>query len=232
MTIPSKTALAAAALLLALPTTGHAQSVVLDEGTFRIWVDGREVGTEEFTIRRAGMGSDATIIAHAVVALDAADGARELRPVLEAVPADGTAAGYQLKISGSEATELSVNLAGGRYVSMLRSNVGEEEREFLARPETRIVETWVAHQYYFLRNVREGTRAPIIEPRSRRQVMILVGPWVDETLTLGASEVPARRVEFRAGDEVRIVWFDQQGRVLRVEVPSLGYRAQRDDLVG
>ena len=115
---------------------------------------------------------------------------------------------------------------------MLRSDVGEEEREFLARPETRIVEAWVAHQYYFLRSVREGGRAPVIEPRSRRQLQITAGPWVDESLTLGANRVEARKVVFTAGDETRTVWFDQQGRVLRVDVPALSYRAVREDLVG
>lgn len=223
---------AALAVLLLLPALASAQNVVLDQGTFRIWVDGREAGTEEFTIRRAGLGADATIIAHAVVSLTVPEGARELRPVLEALLPDGTASGYQLKISGSETTELSVNLAGRRYVSMLRSDVGEEEREFLARPETRIVEAWVAHQYYFLRGVREGERAHVIEPRSRRQVQLVVGVWSEEALTLGANVVQARKVALTSGDETRTVWFDQQGRVLRVDVPALGYRAQRDDLVG
>lgn len=227
----------AAGLLLSTATVlgtspASAQSVVLDEGTFRLWVDGTQAGTEEFTIRRAGMGADATIIAHAVVSLSIPDGARELRPVLEVMPDDGSASGYQLKISGSETTELSVNLAGRRYVSMLRSDVGEEEREFLARPRTRIIEPWVAHQYYFLRDAAAGQQLPVIEPRSRRQVQLTVGSLVDETIRIGSNDVPARKVTFQAGAEERIVWFDRQGRVLRVDVPALGYRAQREDLVG
>lgn len=222
--------LAPAAILAAAPA--GAQSVVLDEGTFRLWVDGTEAGTEEFTIRRAGMGADATIIAHAVVSLTVPAGARELRPVLEVLPNDGSASGYQLKISGAETTELSVNLAGRRYVSMLRSDVGEEEREFLARPRTRIIEPWVAHQYYFLRDAAAGAAVPVIEPRSRRQVQLEVGSVTEESLRVGSNDVPARKVTFRAGGEERIVWFDRQGRVLRVDVPALAYRAQRQDLVG
>lgn len=219
-----------AVALASSPASG--QSVVLDEGTFRLWVDGTEAGTEEFTIRRAGMGADATIIAHAVVSLSVPAGARELRPVLEVLPDDGSASGYQLKISGAETTELSVNLAGRRYVSMLRSDVGEEEREFLARPRTRIIEPWVAHQYYFLRDAAAGAPLPVIEPRTRRQVQLTVGSVVEETLRIGSNDVPARKVTFDAGGETRVVWFDRQGRVLRVDVPALAYRAQRQDLVG
>lgn len=221
-----------AAALVLVPVAVSAQSVVIDEGTFRILLDGRDAGTEEFTIRRAGLGPDATIFAHAVVKVDVGDGGRELRPVLEVLPPEGTASSYQLKISGSETTDVTVRLAGTRYASLLRSEVGEEEREFLARPETRIVEAWVAHQYYFLRNVREGSRAPVIEPRTRKQAQLVAGAWTDDRLRIGGTEVGARRVDFTAGSDVRSVWFDQQGRVLRVEIPALKYRAERQDLAG
>ena len=221
-----------AAGLFLIPALASAQSVVLDEGTFRITVDGKDVGTEEFTIRRSGIGDAATIIAHAVVSLSVSDGARELRPVLEALPADGSASGYQLKISGAETTELSVNLAGRRYVSMLRSDVGEEEREFLARPQTRIIEPWVAHQYYFLRDAPAGSQVPVIEPRSRRQLQLAAGSPTEESIRVGPNQVTARKVTFSAGGDVRTIWFDQQGRVLRVDVPALSYRAVREDLVG
>jgi hypothetical protein len=55
----------------------------------------------------------------------------------------------------------------------------------------------------------------------------------DQSLVLGPNSVPSRRVELSSeeGDD-RVVWFDRQGRVLRVEVPALGYAAERTDLVG
>jgi hypothetical protein len=45
--------------------------------------------------------------------------------------------------------------------------------------------------------------------------------------------VPARQSVFSEDDGTeRRVWFDRQGRVLRVEIPSLGWVAERTDLVG
>lgn len=225
-------ALLAALLLAGVPMPTSAQSVLVDEGRFAVRLGGRDAGTEEFAIRRAGMGNDATVIANAVVQLDTGNGHLELRPLLETVLPDGAAASYQLKVSGAQTAELSLVLAGRRYVSRIRTDAGEEEREFLARPETRILEEDVAHQYYFLRNVQEGSRVPVIEPRTRRQLQLVASAWTDEEVRIGAARVQARRVSFSGGDAERVVWYDRQGRVLRVEIPSRGYVAERQDLVG
>jgi hypothetical protein len=55
---------------------------------------------------------------------------------------------------------------------------------------------------------------------------------MDEELRLGPNRVDARKVVFRDGEQELIVWFDRQGRVLRVEIPTLQYVAERQDLVG
>jgi hypothetical protein len=225
-------ALALAVSALAQPGRGAAQSVVVDEGTFAVSLRGAPAGTEQFAIRRAGVGDDAIVIANAVILLDRGAGPMELRPLLEVTPLDDASVNYQLKVSGSETSELSVRVAGRRYVARIRTDAGEEEREFLARPGTRIVEEGVAHQYYFLRGVREGSTTPVIEPRTRRQVQLTASAAADEEITLGATTVRARKLTLTAGDDVRHVWFDAQGRVLRVEIPAQGYVAERQDLVG
>lgn len=222
----------AALLATAMPLAIGGQSVVVDEGTFAVTIAGQSAGSESFTIRRAGIGSDAVVVANAVVRIDTAEGVTELRSLLETLLPDGAASKYQLKMTGAEVSEVTLALAGRRFVSLIRTQRGEEEREFLARPETRIVEEGVAHQYYFLGSVREGSAAPVLEPRTRRQIRLVASAWVDQVLDLGATQVPARRVVFTAGEEERIVWFDRQGRVLRLEIPSRSFVAERTDLVG
>lgn len=209
-----------------------AQSVVVDEGTFAVTLSGNAAGTERFTIRRAGVGDAAIVIANAVIEVGVGGERTEFRPLLEATPLDDASTNYQLKVSGSEAAELSVRLAGRRYVSRAQTEAGEEEREFLARPDTRIVEEGVAHHYYFLRSAREGARISVIEPRTRRQFTLTASAGEDTELRVGASSVRARKITFSSGDDVRTVWFDAQGRVLRVEVPGAEYVAIRQDLVG
>ena len=209
-----------------------AQSVVVDQGTFALSVEGALVGTEEFSIRRAGFGNDAVFIASGVVTTALGAESQDLRTLLRATAPDGAAGGYQVKVAGAEAVEITLSLAGRRFVSSFVSDAGQEEREFRARPGTRIVEHLVAHHFYFLRNLREGASTPVIEPRSRLELELTAGAWEDEEIRLGRNRVSARRVVFSTSQGDRLVWFDRQGRVLRVEVPASGYVAVRQDLVG
>lgn len=222
--------LAAAWTVAAAPAA--AQTVVVDQGTFTLTVAGRSAGTETFAIRRSGLGNEGTILAHGVVTLTLDGNESEVRPVLVAIPTDGSTTEYEVKVSGADEMEGRLVLAGNRYVSRFRSAAGEEEREFLARPGTRVLDVMVAHQYYFLRGVREGTVASIVEPRTRRAIDLVASAWENEVIQLGPNRVPARRVTFGVGADARTVWYDSQGRVLRVAIPALNYVAQRQDVVG
>lgn len=216
------------------PAGTSAQGVVVDQGTFAIRIDGVSAGTEEFVIRRAGLGSGDALFASGVVALTT-PAARQIRPLLRVQPLTGTAEEYQVTVTGEDASEIRLGLVTGgrRYVASVRSSAGAEDREFQARPNTFVLEAEVAHHYYFLRGERPGRDAFALEPRSRRQLTLPVTAAEDEELPLGPNVVNARRVVFSAGtDDERIVWYDRQGRVLRVELPALAYVAERTDLVG
>lgn len=228
----------AMALLLTAPGVAAAQGVVVDEGTFAVTLDGRPAGTEDFTIRRAGLNRDEAIFATATVEMRREGGTQQLRLLLRATPTDGVPKCdgaepcYQADVEGVGAMSLRLGLSGRRYVARILDAGGEEIREFPAAPGTRILEADVAHHYYLLRDVPEGARAPTIGPRDRSHVTLVAGPWTEERIQLGPNIVQARRVEFSAGEDRRIVWFDRLGRVLRVSVPAKGYAAERTDLVG
>ncbi|MDH3205287.1 MAG: hypothetical protein OEO79_01665 [Gemmatimonadota bacterium] len=225
-------------LVLSGPSRAMAQGVVVDQGVFAVTLAGRAAGTEEFTIRRAGLNRDDALFATATVNLrrDGAD--HQVRVLLRATPTDGipkcegAEPCFQVDVEGPEALSLRLGLSGRRYVARIVHPGGEEIREFPAAAQTRVLEADVAHLYYFLKDVQEGVVCPVISPRHRERASLLAGPWVNEQIQLGPNVVQARRVEFSAGDDLRIVWFDRLGRVLRVSVPARGYMAQRTDLVG
>lgn len=221
-----------APLPLAAPALS-AQGVVVDEGTFAISIAGTAVGTETFVIRRPGVGRDDALFANGVVSLTLPDGRQETRPLLHAEPPDGIAVRYQVSANGPDAIEVQVARSGRRYLATIRSAAGAEDREFQAHPDTRILERAVAHHYYFLRDVRPERDVHTLEPRTRTQSVLTSGPSVQETLRLGPNEVQARRVAFMSDKgEERTVWYDRQGRVLKVEIPAIEYVAERTDLVG
>lgn len=218
------------ALAAPWPTSG--QGVVVDEGRFRITVAGRAVGTEEFAIRRAGIGQDDAFFANAVITLGSSVDRQVISPLLRATPPDGVIAGYQVKVTGREALDLQMTRVGNRYVAVARAPSGDEEREFPARETSRILDLGVAHHYYFFRDEREGARIHVIEPRTRTQTTLTIERRAEDEILLDGRLTEARRLEFTIDAQVRIAWFDRLGRVLRVEIPAVGYVAERQDLVG
>lgn len=222
-------ALAAALLLPVLdgPNPVSAQTVVLDEGTFTIFLSGEEVGTETFTIRRRGSGAEATFLANAVVTLEGADGS-QMRPTLQ-TENDLSPVAYENVIEGGDVSSVSIRNMGRRFVARISSSAGDRERELRAEPSARLLDRGVAHQYWFLAGAteREGVTIPVLLPRTGDQISLRVQSVTTEALDVGGQRVQARHVRLAQGSDTRDVWFDDQGRVLRVEIPGEGFRAVR-----
>ncbi|MDX1494826.1 MAG: hypothetical protein R3253_12235 [Longimicrobiales bacterium] len=227
-------ALASFALLAAAsPPPAAGQGIVIDQGQFEIRIDGRVVGTEDFVVRRASLGQGAAFVANGTVTQSAPGRNSRISPLLRALPPDGQAESYQVDVTGDGAMELRLARSGRRYVATIRSDIGAEDRELQARPETRILDRDVAHHHYFLRDVRTERPIHVLEPRTRSQHTLTAVNRTDEELRVGPNTIQVRRVDFESqGGHDRTVWFDRQGRVVRVSIPALAWVAERTDLVG
>lgn len=212
------------------PTATVAQTVTLDEGTFTLYRDGSQVGTESFAIRRSGAGEDAVIVANATVEMELPDGMRTMAPALEATGREMALSAYQVKVSGNQEAEVYLTLSGNRFVARITTEAGEREQEFRASPGALLLEEGVAHQYYFLRPLLDDlpARVPVIMPRQGSQLQMQISSLGQETLRIGGEPLGARHLRLEAGGEVREVWVDEEGRVLRLVVPAAGFRAERE----
>ena len=121
-----------------------------------------------------------------------------------------------------------------RFVATIRSAAGAEDREFPGRPDSRILDLGIAHHHYFLRDLRVDRSAHVLVPRTRSQHTVTATGLSDEELRLGPNVIQTRRVDYVAGEggHDRTVWYDRQGRVVRVAIPDLSWVAERTDLVG
>jgi len=221
----------AAFLALApLPLDLSAQSVALDQGRFRITVDGRDSGTETFSIRRSGTGEEAQIIAMAEIQMEVPEGRADIRPALQASGSDMAVSAYQVKISGALQEEVYVTQGDRRFVTTVRTERGEREREFRATPGTLVLDPGVAHQFFFLtaRLGTSGGTVPVISPREGRQFELSVQVVGPETLLVGGVPVRSRHLRLQGENGVRELWVDDAGRVLRLEDPARGYVAIRE----
>lgn len=220
-------ALAAAGLTA---TRTEAQTLTLDEGAYRISVGGRELGTETFSIRQNGTGEGAVIIAVGRVVLDAERGPQELNSELQVSGRGLRPAAYEIRVQGSGAERITGRIVGGRFSAQIVSPAGESMREYLAGEGAVLTDEGVAHHYYFLARRIEGakSRVPVIIPRQNRQVTAEVSVEGTERISIAGQSFDARKVAVTpAGAAKRYIWIDSQGRILRMEVPSTNFLAQR-----
>ncbi len=209
------------------------QNVSLDEATMQVYREGALVGREEFSIRRVGSGGQARVILRGTVTTDTPDGRLALSPMMDTEGADLLLSGYQIDVSGPQTTAISVTRSGNRFLMRAISSSGERLREFRAGPGSILLDEGVAHHYFLLTPYLE-TSSPVsltvLVPRTGNQVRMTLTRVGEEEIRVGDRLVDAQHFRLEGGGDVREVWFDGQERILRVEIPSMEYVAERESL--
>lgn len=202
-----------------------------DAGTFDVSVGGRTVGTELFEIRQSGAGSGAEIVATGRVNLVIPTGTVDLTTRLETSGFQVEPVAYEVTVGGTSPRKIVGTIGNGRFSARIATPSGEQMREYVASSGATVLDDGVAHHYYFLaRRMRNG-RVPIIIPRENRQVMATVNDVGQETVTIGEMPVLLYHLEVQPdGGDLRHVWLDDLGRVIRVSIPARGYVATRTQL--
>jgi hypothetical protein len=224
--------IAAFAACLGIASTGKAQTVTLDEGSFRLTVSGKEVGTETFSIRQNGSGEGAVIIAVGRVTQTREGRQQELNSELQVAGRTLRPAAYEVRVQGSGAERITGRVVGSRFSAQIVSPAGESMREYLAAEGAVLADEGVAHHYYFLAKRLDGgpARVPLIIPRQNKQVTAQVSVIGNDRISVGGRQIEARKLGVApAGGAARTVWVDNEGRVLRVEIASSDFVAQRLD---
>jgi hypothetical protein len=217
------------AALTALPAA--AQTVRIEEGTFRILLGGREVGMETFSIRQNGTGADAVIIAQGRVVLEQ-NGGSEVVANVQLAGAGLRPVAYDLELRGSDARRIHGSVSGRRASARIAA-ASETFREYLVTDGAVVLDDGVAHHYYFIaqRAAAGAATVPIMVPRESRQIQATIAIGGTESTSAGGTTVQARKITVQPdGGDVRNIWVDSQGRVLRVEIPARNLVAVRTTL--
>ena len=220
-------ALMAATLPLAAPAA--AQSV--DAGTFKVFVEDREVGTEQFTITQTGSGDASELLATGQVQLGLPEGTLELAPRLRSRGVGADPVDYQVVVGGSSPSRVVGTVGSGRFSAKIVTPAGERLSEYVASAGAVILDQGVAHHYYFLAQRTHQGRVPVIVPRDNRQVIATVSSRGEESVTIGGRSATLFHLVVQApGWDEHHVWVDALNRVVRVEIPARAYRAERREL--
>jgi hypothetical protein len=228
-----KSRAASFAMLLSVAMVGGlgAQSGAEDEGTFEILVNGRPVGSEQFSIRQTGVGAGAEFIATGRIQVFLPTGNLDLTTRLRSSGFQADPVSYEVTVGGEAPRRIVGSVGRGRFSSRIVTPVGEQLREFVASPGAIVLDESVAHHAYFLaRRIRSGP-IPILIPRENRQVMAEVVDRGEEAMSVRGAQINTYRmiVRMEGGDD-RHVWVDALGRVIRVEIPARGYVALRTEI--
>ena len=217
--------LAAAFALAAAPLAAQ------DAGTFRVFVEGREVGTEEFTIQQGGSGAGAIYNATGRVNLRLSSGSLQLTSRLRAggVQADPTQ--YEVNVGGDAPRRIVGNIGQGRFSAKIVTPSGEQLREFVASSGAVVLDEGLAHHYYFLAQRTHSGRVPVLIPRENRQLVATVSSRGEENVDVGGRSASLFHLVVQAqGTDEQHVWVDALNRVIKVEIPGRQYMAVRTEL--
>lgn len=210
------------------------QPARLDAGSFTVLLNGQRVGREQFSVQRLAPVDGATL----EVRSESAVGEKRTAMRLEADSA-GTPVRYS--VEERQGTEVTLRLGGqrvrGRFATLARSVTGESAREYLLRPQAVVVEDDGFVQHALLLWGRrlvpgDGVTLPSLTPVANAQgaVRIVLEAEADPVVIAGARRVARRWRVVTASGELRLVWTEPEGPLLRVQIPSRGLEAVRDDV--
>jgi hypothetical protein len=226
-------AIAALILMAGTALAQPAPGVIVDQGSFRIAINGAEMGRETFVIRRTGAGYQAS---GTVLLAD-----RRLSPVLT-TDAVGAPMTYTLDARGGPGRVERVSVTRDRGFLTLRERVPEEEsvREIPASMPRRapdsslvggtvLVDDDIVHQYYFLMLDRRDGVVSVLVPQRRMALPMRVERLGPDSIRIGGRALAAERarVTRESGGEC-LVWVDATGRVLQLQSPERHLTAVRD----
>jgi hypothetical protein len=228
-----KLLMAVSVLLFPFPALLGGQNVAVDEGAFRISLNGEIVGREEFSVRRVGLGTEARIILRATVEMDLPQGRQLMVPGIMATGLRLSVMDYEMKKTGVESSETYVRRDNRRFLARIISPRGEDVREYRAGPGSIILDRFVAHQHHLLLPYLEdpgSVSLTVLSPETGEQSRMTFSFVADEEVRVGTGLVQGRHFRLEGSNAARDVWFDAQDRVLRVEIGDLGYMAERETI--
>lgn len=208
-----------AVVAAAIPHPAPGQLV--DRGAFVLYRNGVEVGVEDFSIHRQGTERAQLVVATSTVRVR---GGPTLTTSLSLAGPEMAPSEYSVIAAGADTTSVRIVRAGRRFRSRRIDSAGEEERAYPIRGASVILDGGVAHLYFVLAELAEGSVVHPLVPLEGRQLGAAKVERAAETIRTGGAPTETTRVRLGSVGEA---WFDGGGRLLRVRVGDGGLVAER-----
>jgi hypothetical protein len=104
-------------------------------------------------------------------------------------------------------------------------------REYpLVAGQSLILEPGLLHHLYFVPLARRSGSLQVIEPRAAHGRPVTLAAMGLEPISVAGKSVTATHYSLNNGPARCEFWVDAQGRLLRIDVPSQGISAAREEL--
>lgn len=187
----------AAALLAQSPGTAAAQIPTADRAVFVVRQGGRIVGQEELVLQNAGGPAGDDVTITVVNAYDHAAPRRTF-----------------------------ARLGRRRVTIRIEMAAGETAREYPNRPGSLFADEWVLGLYAAAAGTPPGT-VSVVYPRSGRRLPAQLEDHGTQRTTLGDEPRDLRHVVIRFAAGEHHLWFDAEGRLMKVAIPDRNLVAER-----
>ncbi len=203
-----------------------AQSWAVDEGTFVVLKGGAPGLTESFKIKRSASGL--------ITATGLQTSGTQLTSSSLTTDSLGAPVQYELQVKKQGALVMKVRgmSAAARRFTAYSSASGEESvREYpLLAGRTLILEPGLLHQFFFLPLAGHDGRVNVLQPGAAHTASVVLTSKGLDNITVGRRPVTANRYSVTGLSADCDFWTDPQGRLLRVDIPSQGLSATREEL--
>ncbi len=210
-------------LMLAVPLYAFspilaAQDRILDQGQFLIYRGSDIVGREEFVVRkgRATSGSDYSIVSASFYPphnlTPSATWGLELGP-------DSQPTTVRIDVNGGDRPSVFVRFERRRITVRTVTPSGESARQFPAAGRALVLDELFISGYLIPPGLAEGTII-LFRPRtSLRLVTTLKDDGMEQT-SVGGRSRSLRHLKLESAAETHHIWFDDRGRLIKLEIPS------------
>lgn len=210
------------------PRLLSSQVLVLDEGTFSLFMNGERIGREDFSLRSA-RGSNGGYIAQG----NLLNGDQRRSVVLTV---DSAGAPLRFQLDAREEGRVIARVAGQQErqiwsARIVRAGV-ESAREFRLPEHTFIVEMGAVHHLWFVVRLGEGRPVTLLAPSGPTEVRVVLEEQAPDRVPLGLREFVARRWVVRRVEDGTVLWelwTDAAGRLLKASNRVSALEAVRDD---
>ena len=223
-------ALAATGMFLVFQTfpsePAMAQGRILDQGVLRVVAGGTEIAREEFTITLgSAVAGGAGLRITATAFYPPRRTKITISPFVELGP-DSMPRLVQYEATNGDDERVLAQIGPRRLTIRRISSRGESAREYPGAPRTMIVDDSVFSLYAVPPGTASGTVRLVSPRRDVREDYDLTNRGFEETVVAG-QRMDLLHLVLTAGTDSRHLWYDDSGRLMKVEIPLRRLYAER-----